>query len=249
MRALHQPAAGTVPQLSDLPVPVPAEGTVLLRVKAAGLNPFDNHIASGAMAAMVPHTYPLVLGRDAAGVVEAVGAGVDHVKPGDEVVGHVLFAPPVQAGTLADYALLPAAAVAAKPAALDFVRATTVVDYTRGDVAELVRADHPGGVDALIDLVAHAPDALPTGAVRKGGKVASTLGAATEEALDGHGLTGGNVRATATRDVIAALADQVVAGTLTVDVTTVLPLENAAEGLATIASGTARGKIVVSVAD
>lgn len=52
-----------------------------------------------------------------------------------------------------------------------------------------------------------------------------------------------------TREVIAPLAEHAAAGTVTVDVTTVLPLENAAEGLATIASGTARGKIVVTVTD
>jgi NADPH:quinone reductase len=62
------------------------------------------------LAEMLPHEYPLVLGRDVAGVVAAVGAGVDHVAPGDEVVGHVPFVPPIQAGTLAEYALVPATA-------------------------------------------------------------------------------------------------------------------------------------------
>ncbi|TDO47799.1 alcohol dehydrogenase-like protein [Kribbella sp. VKM Ac-2527] len=75
---------------------------------------------------MLSHEYPLVLGRDAAGVVEAIGAGVDHVQVGDEVFGHVLLAPPVQAGTLADYALLPAASVTVKPAELDFVTAAAL---------------------------------------------------------------------------------------------------------------------------
>src|SRR5262245_43682581 len=119
MRALNVPAAGGQPELSEVPVPAVAPGTVLVRVKAVGLNPVDNAIAAGLMAGMLPHEYPVVLGRDAAGVVEAVGAGVDHVAAGDEVLGHVLLAPPVQAGTLAEYALLPADAVTAKPAGLD----------------------------------------------------------------------------------------------------------------------------------
>jgi NADPH:quinone reductase-like Zn-dependent oxidoreductase len=118
MRALHVPEADRQPVLDELPTPSVADGTVLVRVKAAGLNPVDNAIAAGMMAEMIPHEYPLVLGRDAAGVVQAVGDGVDHVEVGDEVLGHVLLAPPVRAGTLAEYALLPAAAVSKLPAGL-----------------------------------------------------------------------------------------------------------------------------------
>jgi NADPH:quinone reductase-like Zn-dependent oxidoreductase len=75
--------------------------------------------AAGMVAQMMPHEYPVVLGRDAAGIVEAAGPGAGQAAAGDEVHGHVLLAPPVQAGTLAGYALLPAAAVAAKPPELD----------------------------------------------------------------------------------------------------------------------------------
>ncbi|SQD98138.1 MULTISPECIES: NADP-dependent oxidoreductase [unclassified Parafrankia] len=315
MRALNVPAAGEQPRLSDLPVPGPVEGTVLVRVKAAGLNAIDNALAAGMMAEMMPHAYPLVLGRDAAGVVEAVGAGVDHVAVGDAVIGHMLLAPPIQAGTLAEYALLPAAAVTRKPAGLDFTTAAalplaaaaaktavdavepepgqtvlvvgagggvgsyavqllaargvtvvatgtaadagrltalgaaTVVDYTAGPVAEQVRAAYPDGVDALIDLVAYTPDSAPLDVVRKGGKVASTLGAADEEALAAAGLTGTSVMAAPVRELIAELAALAAAGTLKVDITTVLPLEKATDGLATLASGTARGKIVVEIGD
>lgn len=313
MRALHVPAAGEQPQLSELPVPEAAEGTVLVRVKAAGLNAIDNALAAGMMARLLPHEYPLVLGRDAAGVVEAVGAGVDHVEVGDEVVGHVLLAPPVKAGTIAEYAVLPAAAVTTKPAALDFVTAAalplagtaaiaavdavdprpgqtvlvvgasggvgsyavqllaqrgatvlatgaaddaarltdlgaaTVIDYTRGPVADQVLAAHPDGVDALIDLVAYAPDGLPVSAVRKGGKVASTLGAANDEVLAGLGLTGANIMAGPVREVIGSLVEQAAAGALKVDISSVLPLDQAGAGLATLARGKARGKIVVEL--
>jgi len=94
MKALNVPAAGEQPVVSDLPVPEVAEGTVLVRVKAAGLNPADNHLVARMMAAWLPHEYPLTLGRDAAGVVEAVGPGVTQVRVGDEVVGTVPLATP-----------------------------------------------------------------------------------------------------------------------------------------------------------
>jgi NADPH:quinone reductase-like Zn-dependent oxidoreductase len=314
MRALHVPAAGEQPQLADLPTPEPTEGTVLIQVKAAGLNPVDNAIAAGMLAQMgMPHEYPLVLGRDAAGVVEAVGPGVEHVAVGDEVLGHVLLAPPISAGTLAEYALLPAAAVTRKPTELDFVTAAalplagaaaaqsleavdpqpgqtvlvngasggvgsyavqllaargvtvvatgtaadtdrltglgaaTVVDFTAGPVADQVRAAYPDGVDALINLAGFTADDIPTGAVRTGGKVASTTVLPDEAALTAAGLTGTAVMAGPVREVVAPLAEQAAAGSLKVHIQEVLPLKQAAEGLGILASGQAHGKIVVTV--
>ncbi|MFJ8112013.1 NADP-dependent oxidoreductase [Streptomyces sp. NPDC096132] len=126
MRALHVPEAGAQPVLGELPVPAVTPGHVLIKVRAAGLNPLDNVLAAGAFAERFPHHYPLVLGRDAAGVVEAVGEGVDHVEPGQEVFGNVPLAPPIQAGTLAEYALLPAATVVVKPGGLDFATAAAL---------------------------------------------------------------------------------------------------------------------------
>jgi NADPH2:quinone reductase len=315
MRALHVPAAGEQPRLSDLPVPTPGEGEVLVRVKAAGLNPFDNAVGAGMMAAMMPHEYPVVLGRDASGTVEAVGPGVSEVAAGDEVFGHVLLAPPIHAGTLADYALLPAAAVSAKPAGIDFVTAAAiplaggaavavidaidvkpgqtvlvngasggvgsfvlqllsaggitvvatgtaqdterlrslgadlVVDFTSGPVGDQVRAAYPDGVDALINLAGFTAEDVPTDAVRKGGRVSTTTGAPDDDALAAAGLTGTRVMAAPTREVTTPLAEQVVAGSLRVDIETVLPLERASDGLATLASGDAHGKIVITIDD
>lgn len=79
----------------------------------------------------------MVLGRDAVGVVAAVGASVEGIAVGDKLFGHVLLAPPIQAGTLAEYAVLPAAAVAPKPAGLDFV--------TGRDPARRCRSQRGGG--------------------------------------------------------------------------------------------------------
>jgi NADPH:quinone reductase-like Zn-dependent oxidoreductase len=127
MRALHVSAEGQQPEVGELPVPEATEGTVVIRVKAAGLNPIDNAVAAGMLAHWgLPYQYPVVVGRDAAGVVEAVGAGVDHVAVGDEVLGHVLLAPPISAGTLAEFAVLPAVAVTHKPAGLSFTDAAAL---------------------------------------------------------------------------------------------------------------------------
>src|SRR5689334_23291471 len=126
MRALNVPAVGEHERLSDLPVPTVTAGTVLVRVTAAGLNVVDNFVAVGMLGGQWPRAFPVVLGRDAAGVVAAVGPGVTRIRVGDGVVGPVPLAPPIQAGTLAEYALMPAEAVAVKPAGLDFVSAAAL---------------------------------------------------------------------------------------------------------------------------
>ncbi len=124
-----------------------------------------------------------------------------------------------------------------------------VIDYTAGPVADQVRAAYPDGVDALIDLVNYTPDGLPLDAVRKGGKVASSMGAADDQTLTGSGLTGSNIMAGPVREVVAPLAEQAANGTLQVQVAAQLPLEQATEGLATIAEGRAHGKIVATIAN
>jgi NADPH:quinone reductase-like Zn-dependent oxidoreductase len=126
MRALHVLAPGDSPVLGDLDIPQPGPGDVLVKVRAAGLNPVDNVLAAGHMAQMVPHAYPLVLGRDVAGTVEAVGADVTHVAPGDQVLGCLPLRPPVQAGTIAEYAVLPGDGVTPLPEGLDFVTAAAL---------------------------------------------------------------------------------------------------------------------------
>jgi NADPH2:quinone reductase len=85
--------------------------------------------------------------------------------------------------------------------------------------------------------------------VRKGGTVASTMNAADEAALNAAGLTGTKLMANPVQDVLAPLATQAADGRLRVEVATVLPLDQATDGLATLASGHAQGKIVITVTD
>jgi NADPH:quinone reductase-like Zn-dependent oxidoreductase len=65
--------------------PVPAEGQVLVRVKAAGVGPWDAWVWSGKSA--LPQPLPLILGSDLSGIVEEVGTGVSGFQPGAEIFG------------------------------------------------------------------------------------------------------------------------------------------------------------------
>jgi len=69
----------------DLPDPSPVAGEVLVRVGAASVNPIDTYVRGGLVAAELP--VPFVVGSDFAGTVEAVGEGVTHWQPGDNVWG------------------------------------------------------------------------------------------------------------------------------------------------------------------
>ncbi|BAO92155.1 zinc-dependent alcohol dehydrogenase family protein [Caballeronia cordobensis] len=103
-------------ELTELNRPEPGPGEVLVRIAASGLNPLDMKIRAGE-AAHAKHPLPLVLGIDMAGIVEAVGAGVDAFKPGDAVYGMTGGVGGIQ-GTLAQYAAVDAALLAHKPANL-----------------------------------------------------------------------------------------------------------------------------------
>jgi NADPH:quinone reductase-like Zn-dependent oxidoreductase len=71
----------------DVERPVPGPGEVLVRIKAAGINPGEASIREGLLAERWPATFPSGEGSDFAGVVEEVGPDVDRVQAGDEVIG------------------------------------------------------------------------------------------------------------------------------------------------------------------
>jgi NADPH2:quinone reductase len=85
-------------KLEEMPVPKPAAGQVLVRVHAAGVNPYETYMRAGVYPTLPP--LPYTPGSDGAGVVEAVGAGVKSVKPGDRV-----YIAKSLSGTYAQYAL------------------------------------------------------------------------------------------------------------------------------------------------
>lgn len=73
--------------VTEVDRPVPGPGEVLVRVRAAGINPGEAKIRSGALHSRWPATFPSGQGSDLAGVVEELGAGVTGFAAGDEVIG------------------------------------------------------------------------------------------------------------------------------------------------------------------
>lgn len=93
------------------------EGEVLVRVRAAGVNPIDWKLRQGMLRFLKPARFPLVLGFDVAGEVEAVGPEVASVAPGDAVFAMLRSA---HGGGYAELAVAPESAVALLPDGLSF---------------------------------------------------------------------------------------------------------------------------------
>ncbi|WP_051754889.1 NADP-dependent oxidoreductase [Kitasatospora purpeofusca] len=104
----------------EVEVPAPGPGQVRVAVRAAGVNPLDHKVRSGALTEVFPVTLPAVLGYEIAGVVEAVGADVTEWQPGDEVFGQV------RGGGYAEYALAAADQLVRKPAGVDWTVAAAL---------------------------------------------------------------------------------------------------------------------------
>lgn len=109
--------------IDEIPAPIAGPGEVLVRVHAAGVNPFDRYAVEGYVNAFVTFTLPAILGRDFSGVIEAVGPGVTDFKVGDAVFGQ---AAADADGTFADYLVIPADRVARKPAGITHIEAASL---------------------------------------------------------------------------------------------------------------------------
>jgi NADPH:quinone reductase-like Zn-dependent oxidoreductase len=106
----------------DQPKPTPGPSELLIAVKAAGVNPIDAKLRSGAYHAFMPVDLPAVMGQEAAGVVEEVGKDVEGFAVGDEVLGST--AP--GSGGFAEYTLLTADLTTKKPVHVSFTDAATL---------------------------------------------------------------------------------------------------------------------------
>src|SRR5918995_5371361 len=157
MRAIAEDEFGGPVTLMNLPIPQIGAGEVLIRVRAAGVNPFDWKVADGVLKGEKEHHFPLILGFDAAGVVERVGADVTRLFEGDEVYGY-LSKPVMGEGTYAEHVGASAAIVAKKPESVGIAEAAALpmpaltamdlvdaVDLGEGKTVLIVGATGGGG--------------------------------------------------------------------------------------------------------
>src|SRR5437762_14190762 len=119
---VHTFGGSEVLQLDDVPDPTPGPGQVVVRVRAAGVNPVDTYVRSGNYA-MLP-TLPYIPGNDCAGVIETVGEGVTRFKKGDRV--YVVRTTTPMSGGYADLALCEASTVPPLPANVSLAEGAAV---------------------------------------------------------------------------------------------------------------------------
>lgn len=110
-------------EIREVPRPVPGVGQILIRVLAASVNPVDWKLRRGSFRLVMPASFPVILGFDAAGVVEAVGPEVDRFEPGDRVYAHLDNR---HGGAYAEYALTGQAVAAEIPPSLTFEEAAAI---------------------------------------------------------------------------------------------------------------------------
>jgi NADPH:quinone reductase-like Zn-dependent oxidoreductase len=124
MKAVHIHHFGgpEVLRVEDLPVPKPTGSEILVKVLAAGLNPVDYKIREGKYPRIGADRLPLVGGRDLCGAVQACGADVKDITPGDEIYAFI----GEDRGTHAEYTIVRSGEYAAKPVGLDARHAAAV---------------------------------------------------------------------------------------------------------------------------
>ncbi|MFE2727755.1 NADP-dependent oxidoreductase [Kitasatospora sp. NPDC059327] len=185
--AIRRYGGPEVVEYLDLPDPKVGPDSVLVEVRAAGVNPVDWKVREGALDGLLDAHFPLVMGWDAAGVVRAVGGGVTEFAPGDEVYGYVRK-DTVEHGTYAELVAAPVRTLARKPAALDWARSGGLplagLTALQGLRALRVKAGDTVLVHAAAGGVGHLAVQI---AAARGARVIGTAGARNHDYLRGLG--------------------------------------------------------------
>ncbi|MGR4846088.1 NADP-dependent oxidoreductase [Rhizobium sp. LARHSG275] len=118
---VHEFGSPDAMRFEPIEKPTPGSGEVLVKVRAAGVGPWDGWIRAGKSA--LPQPLPLTLGSDFAGIIESIGPDVTDFRVGDPVYG---VTNPRFVGAYAEYAIARAAMIARKPASLSYIEAASV---------------------------------------------------------------------------------------------------------------------------
>lgn len=150
MRAAVVQSFGAKVELAEIPRPLPEKGQILVRILAAAVNPFDWKVADGILKGKAPHVFPLVLGNDAAGIVEACGEDVHQFAVGDTVFGQFLHMP-LGEGPYAEYARVPATNLLMRlPEGLDIHQAAALPTAGMTALQLVETIDAPEGAAILV---------------------------------------------------------------------------------------------------
>jgi alcohol dehydrogenase len=171
----------------DLARPEPGPDDLLVRVRAASVNPLDFKIQSGGVKVVTPYQMPLVLGNDLSGDVEAVGARVTRFKPGDAVYARL---DKDRIGAFAEWALVRQNAAALKPVRLDYRQAASLplvgltawqalvdIAQLRPGMKVLIHAGSGGVGTIAIQLAKHLGAKVATTASARNHELVRSLGA------------------------------------------------------------------------
>jgi len=184
MRALAILDDGNPPAVREVAKPEPGPGEVLVRVRAASINGFDIFVANGYLKGMMERRFPVVIGKDFAGTVDALGDGVTDFAVGDRVFG-VVTKPFLGDGSFGEFVSV--------PVAIGLTRLPDSIDFPTGGALGLATEAALGAVDAAafsagqLVLVSGATGGVGTQvlelAVRAGAHVIATAHSDAEREL------------------------------------------------------------------
>lgn len=186
---VHKFGGPEVLELADVPEPEPGPGQVTVRIKAAGVNPFDTYIRAGGYA--VKPSLPYTPGADGAGIVERVGAGVHRIKPDDRV-----YISGTISGAYAEVALCEASHVHPLPPHVSFEQGAAVnVPYATAYRALVQRAEAKADDIVLVHGATGGVGVAATQiALARGMRVIATGGSEKGRALiREQGVDGGDI--------------------------------------------------------
>jgi NADPH:quinone reductase-like Zn-dependent oxidoreductase len=186
-RAVRFDKYGGVDVLDVVEVDPPEFGDdqMLIRVKAAGINPFEAKLRSGLLQPEIPLSFPAAQGNDVAGVVDQVGAGVTAFAPGDEILGSTS-----RRGSQAELAVVAQGRAVARPAPLSWEVAGglwTVGTTAYAAVSAIV--PRPGDIVVVAGAAGGVGGLAAQLALYRGAKVIGVAAASSNDWLHSRGVT------------------------------------------------------------